>query len=387
MHIISTINQKTQSDGDIPVVLVTLDANSKFLPRPESYEAMDHLVRDYFEVGSRAGLKFEVSSWDVCGGQNVEVTEAAYPFLAPLLDCVSVVVVPDGRNRAMPTPSATPPLRGGDEEIADEQAVQDHLAEAESSNGRATTSPPPRRALKVESEDEDEEVFVGSNYGDDDVNESVNIHDDEEEEHEEEEEEEDAPHARRVLNKAFPSAKKQAKRKIVQDSDEDEPAPVPPARVVVKQEIPAERPSTSQAKPKPKPAPKAHAESSKAPAPKSRGAANRSEDAGESSRANANGSDTDERFKVYVTGPEPDHRAEFMTRGGHLVRKVLAGVCRTFDLDPEHAKLMLCMPLPNGDGEIEVVHFECANDETIARSGVKPNAKLIVRVGYEDEED
>lgn len=48
---------------------------------------------------------------------------------------------------------------------------------------------------------------------------------------------------------------------------------------------------------------------------------------------------------------------------------------------------MLCMPLPNEDGEIEVVHFECANDETIARSGVKPNAKLVVRVGYEDEEE
>jgi hypothetical protein len=57
---------------------------------------MDHLVRDYFQVDSRAGLKFEVSSWDVCGGQNVEVTEAAYPFLAPLLDRVSIVVVPDG---------------------------------------------------------------------------------------------------------------------------------------------------------------------------------------------------------------------------------------------------------------------------------------------------
>ena len=47
------------------------------------------------------------------------------------------------------------------------------------------------------------------------------------------------------------------------------------------------------------------------------------------------------------------------------------------------------MPIVNENGETEVVHFECANDETIAHSGVKPNSKLVVRIEqqYEDEDE
>lgn len=60
-------------------------------------QEMQRLVRDHYEIDSRAGLQFEVSTWDVCAGRDVEVTEAAYPFLAPLLDIVSVVVVEAGR--------------------------------------------------------------------------------------------------------------------------------------------------------------------------------------------------------------------------------------------------------------------------------------------------
>ncbi|KAF7353760.1 Zn(2)-C6 fungal-type domain-containing protein [Mycena venus] len=370
MHITSTINSRTQSIDDIPVILVNLEGKTKFLPRPEKYEELDRLVRDYYTVDTRAGLHFEVCSWDVCAGQNVEVTEAAYPFLAPLLDSVSVVVVQDGRARVMPTPSATPPLRG-DDEIEDEQAVRDHLAESESSHGRATESPP-CRVPKVESEDE--EVFVGSRYGDDDGDRSVHVDDDDGDD-DEEAEEEDAPHARQVLNQEFPSERKQAKRKVVRDEEEDAPQPR-----VAKQEFPSERTSSKTKAP-----PKPRAESSKAPTAKSRGAASRSDDTAESSHV-----DADERFKVYVSGPRPEHRAEFMTRGGHLVKKVLSGVCRTFDLDMAHAKLMLCMQLPNEHGENEVVQFECANDDTVARSGIKPNAKLIVRVErevYDDEEE
>lgn len=57
---------------------------------------MQRLVRRHYEIDDRAVLQFEVSTWDVCGGQNVEVTEPAYALLAPLLDSVSVVVVQPG---------------------------------------------------------------------------------------------------------------------------------------------------------------------------------------------------------------------------------------------------------------------------------------------------
>ncbi|KAJ7684474.1 hypothetical protein DFH06DRAFT_969141 [Mycena polygramma] len=99
MHIISTINPKTQSADDVPVVLITLEGKSKFLPRPETYKEMQRLVRNHYDIDANVGLQFEVSSWDVCDGKSVEVTEAAYPLLAPLLDSVSTVVVQAGTSR------------------------------------------------------------------------------------------------------------------------------------------------------------------------------------------------------------------------------------------------------------------------------------------------
>lgn len=50
---------------------------------------------------------------------------------------------------------------------------------------------------------------------------------------------------------------------------------------------------------------------------------------------------SDPRYKVFISGPLPEHRAEFMTRGGHPVRKVLAGACKTFDLDFKRSALHL----------------------------------------------
>lgn len=61
---------------------------------------MQRLVRNHYDIDAHAGLQFEVSSWDVCHGKSVEVTEAAYPLLAPLLDSVSAVVVQAGKSCA-----------------------------------------------------------------------------------------------------------------------------------------------------------------------------------------------------------------------------------------------------------------------------------------------
>ncbi|KAJ7042098.1 hypothetical protein C8F04DRAFT_1078287 [Mycena alexandri] len=346
MHITSTINPRTQSGADdVPVVLVTLGGRSKLLARPSTYKEMQRLVRSHYDIDAHAGLQFEVSSWDICGGQNVEITESAYPHLVALLDSVFVVVAQAGqRDRMMPSPSATPPLRG-DDEIEDERTVQKDLApdhEEDQSD----------RAPKVESEEEQEDQMLADNAWGEDESASVQGDDDAEEE--------DAPHARQVLNNEFPSHRQQA-------------------REVARKPTPKARPETARAPPAPAPAP--------APA-KPRAVDNRPDSSAESSQMAiaAASSDSDERFKVSVTGPGPHDKAEFMTRRGHLVSKVLNGVCKTFKLDAKRAKLMLCIPMEDEDGEVLLHEFECANDETIARSGVKPNSKLIVRVD-EDEED
>lgn len=46
-------------------------------------------------------------------------------------------------------------------------------------------------------------------------------------------------------------------------------------------------------------------------------------------------SDENKRFSISVMGPRPTHRAEFKTRGKHLVKKVLVAACKTFGLDYE----------------------------------------------------
>ncbi|KAJ7144929.1 hypothetical protein C8R43DRAFT_1070446 [Mycena crocata] len=292
MHIISTINAKTQSREDVPVVLVTLGDKRKFLPRAETYKEMQRLVRyNYGIESSSTALQFEVSSWDVCGGENVEVTEDAYGILGPLLDIVSVVVVELGRNRAMPTPSETDPPRV-DDEIEEERTVHADLTHsALFANGSL-----PRRAAthapKVESEEEQ-----------------------------------------------------------IPTEEDDEP------EVRVKEE-PASPVAAN-----------------------SRSAIGQYDLASESSHQAV--SDPDAQFNVFVSGPEPEHRREFLTRGRHLVRKVLSGVCKTYKLDVDHAKLLLCVSMPDEDGNMEVHRFECDQEETVLCAGITPNSKLIVIVDHE----
>ncbi|KIY51473.1 hypothetical protein FISHEDRAFT_70705 [Fistulina hepatica ATCC 64428] len=84
----------------------------------------------------------------------------------------------------------------------------------------------------------------------------------------------------------------------------------------------------------------------------------------------------DPRFKITVEGPGQDDRGEFNTRGGHAVRKVLMGACRTFGLDHHRAELYLCEELGD-DCETQVL---CDVNATIAAAGVKPGDRLIVKM-------
>ncbi|KAJ7771495.1 hypothetical protein B0H16DRAFT_1513716 [Mycena metata] len=342
MHISSRINPRTQSAEDVPVVLVTLGGKSKLLPRPSTHKEMQRLVRSHYDIDAQAGLQFEVNSWDICEGQNVEITEAAYPHLVALLDSVFVIVAQGQRDRVMPTPSATPPLLG-DDELEDERTVQEDLAPNHEEEDQSDRTP------KVKSDAEEEDALAESASEEDALASAQGDNDDAEEN--------DAPQVQQAIKNEFPSHRQQAR----------EAAAKKPAR-------PAPAPAPARAKP--------------------RAVADRPDSSAESSRmaVAAASSDSDERFNVQVKGPGPNDKADFTTRRGHLVGKVLNGVCKNFKLDVKHAKLMLLLPDEDEDGKPLWHECELANDETIGFSGVKPHSRLIVRIegaeedGDEDEE-
>ncbi|KAJ7221567.1 hypothetical protein GGX14DRAFT_430181, partial [Mycena pura] len=371
MHLISTINAKTQATEDVSVLLVNLDGERKFLPRPETYKDLQRIVRSHYEIDSRAVLKFNVSTLDVCEGQDAEVTESAYPSLAPFLDVISVVIGAPGRDGGMRTPAATPPLPVH----ADSEDQEDVQPEP----GSSTSRRPENTSSRVESDTdtEDEEVFAGSRYGADDASDSASTQDDDDEE------DDDAPHTRRVLNSEFPAQLPRVKAEPV-------PAQLPRVKAEPEsQRTPTRREETPRAN--------THA---LAPTGSSR-AAGASLDRTDStasrdtvpdgaaaaldrvdSAASRDTRRSDARFKIYITGPRRNDRAEFMTRRGHSVRKVLAGACKTFGLDEDRARLMLCVRIPE-DGEMQVHHVECNKDETVAQSGVMARSELVV---FEDED-
>ncbi|KAJ3789336.1 hypothetical protein GGU10DRAFT_343870 [Lentinula aff. detonsa] len=55
--------------------------------------------------------------------------------------------------------------------------------------------------------------------------------------------------------------------------------------------------------------------------------------------------DSEPRFKIKIWGPR-NQNGEFMTRKKHTVRKVLAGACKNFSIDPSHKYLNLMMKPP-----------------------------------------
>ncbi|KAG6853731.1 hypothetical protein C0991_001864 [Blastosporella zonata] len=93
----------------------------------------------------------------------------------------------------------------------------------------------------------------------------------------------------------------------------------------------------------------------------------------------------DERFSVEVYGPIPDQEAEFRTRGGHKVRKVLDSVCKTFGYPSDKSRLLLSIQV---DGQ-EALYL-CDPDEMIWECGIGSQAQLKLQVEgvtVEEEEE
>ncbi|KAG6810323.1 hypothetical protein H0H92_012412 [Tricholoma furcatifolium] len=90
----------------------------------------------------------------------------------------------------------------------------------------------------------------------------------------------------------------------------------------------------------------------------------------------------DARFMVTVYGPREDQAAEFKTRAGHKVKKVLESVCKTFGVPHERARLVLEV---NVKGEQWL--RECHPDETMGNCGVVDESRLLLQVDGVSEDD
>ncbi|KAJ4471552.1 hypothetical protein J3R30DRAFT_1093777 [Lentinula aciculospora] len=101
----------------------------------------------------------------------------------------------------------------------------------------------------------------------------------------------------------------------------------------------------------------------------------------------ATSADPEPRFKIKIWGPGRQN-GEFMTRKRHTVRKVLAGACKNFGVDPSQAKLQQVFELPDEfTGQIVSHHYDCDNDETVGQAGIGPESTLRVRVDGEEEDE
>jgi hypothetical protein len=87
----------------------------------------------------------------------------------------------------------------------------------------------------------------------------------------------------------------------------------------------------------------------------------------------------DDRFRIVIRGPEPNQKAEFQTRSRHLVRKVMIGACKTFDVDYHSSRLVLISP--KGARTI------CTKADTLAAYGIDASSKLVLEVVDESEEE
>lgn len=111
MHITSTINPLSKSDGNIAVGVFRYNDQRKFLRVSEDHtvctslrkwrglylsadrsQEMVSLVKRAFSIDSGSILSLHISSLDACRGQSVEVDESAYSLMYALLDDVEVTV-------------------------------------------------------------------------------------------------------------------------------------------------------------------------------------------------------------------------------------------------------------------------------------------------------
>ncbi|KAG7093884.1 hypothetical protein E1B28_007523 [Marasmius oreades] len=500
MHL--TNSSRPQPSQDVPVVIVRLGLKRKFLSRMESYDDMRRVVRQKFNIDDNADLTFEVSDFNVCNNERVEVDETAYPAMAPYMDELHLNVIytePEsssgtkGKGKARelyptPTPNVSdedsvvrdqeesqhaheisqPPSRVSscernlsppktqvkhtpasttypedDEEDGDEQP--DGPPSLPSPNRTTSikgktpsvapiTSPPlPITCSKSKSKSIEPPVANGNHKVDELFNDSVIVDDDIVV---------TGPHAEpepqgfvfepqhfdkkeNYKERKEEKWKQQIQRHEVINVDLDERpqyeeagpssrlpiiTPEPPAQTIKGEEEPKpiskfKSAGTSRlTKPDDdeiqkgsitlKPRYKKSAIISRQNPVKAYDETPPAATQGPVLHEPLEGQENDDendliqpdgRFKIYICGPHPDHRAEFMTKARHVLRKVLLGACRTFKLDPKRSCLEQLVVVPEDDGNREL-YFQCDISDTVGKAGLRPGSKLRVMVNDDTDE-
>ncbi|EEB89932.1 hypothetical protein MPER_11923, partial [Moniliophthora perniciosa FA553] len=103
MYLISSKKEyRRQAMVDLPLLVFKHGTKRKCLSRPESFEEMTRVIRRKFNIDQETPITFEISDYDVCGKERVEVDESAYQTMAPYLDEVYIVTTPEGSHHFIP---------------------------------------------------------------------------------------------------------------------------------------------------------------------------------------------------------------------------------------------------------------------------------------------
>ncbi|KAK0470804.1 hypothetical protein IW261DRAFT_921528 [Armillaria novae-zelandiae] len=345
MYLRSTNNSFAGPAEDVPVFLFCFEQRTVFMKRRETYEDMINALRIKFNIQDNASPVLRVSTLQICNAREIEVADDAYEVMAPFLDEINIVLVPrsndKGKGRCvaedvspaltaqrMPTeikraPSVRTP------KAAELFANDDHLTDEGSQGNEKSDAPqPPSSPSSHES---------GRSW--------QNV-------------EESGIERRNARNPFKPD-----KSMVIVKQEMNEIVPPKASEPSGLNTSPAkkERPSGSRAR-NPSPSKERYEEPPQ-----------------------ASEQDLDEYFEVTIIGPQ-DRRAILKARGRYQVKKVLRGVCRSFEIPFETARLIHIVRFVE-DGIESMERFECENDDTIASCGIKENAQLAVVQQEEEEEE
>ncbi|KAK0212197.1 hypothetical protein DFS33DRAFT_1279871 [Desarmillaria ectypa] len=350
MYLHSANTSLSKSTENVPVILFCFEQRTVFMKRRETYEGMITSLRIKFNIPDNANPILCVSTLDICHEREIEVDEDAYEAMAPFLDEIKIVLAPrsndKGKGRSLrehaspaltarqiptemkrvPSELCTPKVVNAAELFAND----DHLTdEGGQENEETDATQPPRSPSSHE---------TGRSWG-----------------HVEESDTE-----RRNVRKVFKADKSMVM--VKQETEEIVPPKASGSSGLNTSPAKEERSSGLRAR-NPSPMKERYEE----PGPQ------------------ASGEDLDKHFEVTVIGPLDNQRARLKTRGRYQVKKVLHGVCKSFGIPFDTARLIHIVKAVEDGTEI-VGQFECDNDETMAYCGIKENAQLAV-VQQEDCEE
>ncbi|KAI4525621.1 hypothetical protein K525DRAFT_191041 [Schizophyllum commune Loenen D] len=390
MYFKSTINSETKSSKDVPVTLFACNGKRLFMPRPTNFVTMEAAVRKKFHLNTSAALEFTTSTLDICRGAPVFIDEDVYETMSSFLDEIVVTVVD---SSALPPPQPSP--RSVTTGKSSEKKVS--LPKGTTTAGKSASAS--RERSVFEDDDEDEAPAV----------------------------DEDIPPAAAEpevvdAEPAFPVPEPRAKEQSSSRGSSQQWVEVPPSSaVVVEAEVEVQSSSVKTVKAEtaaaasspanlfdddepeePTPPPRSQPSPSKfrpAAAQKS-GIPTTSKPTSSSSQSRKPSAKTvaakpssgkskpsEERFTVHISGQYPDQEAEFKTRGGHLVKKVLAGACQNFGIDVDEARLYHIIQYEDDNGDMLEDEVECDPEDTMQKCGIEAGAKLVIKVDSEEYDD